>query len=62
MDIRREFDDYQHQEESLVEAGGTFSPFTFLCVVLLITSFGLIMLYSASTTRHSSTIFRITTF
>lgn len=48
MDIRREFDDYQHQEETLVEVGGNFSPFTFLCVVLLITSLGLIMLYSAS--------------
>jgi len=48
MDIRREFDDYQHQEETLVEVGGDFSPFTFLCVVLLITSLGLIMLYSAS--------------
>jgi len=48
MDIRREFDDYQQQTESLVEAGGNFSPFTFLCVVVLITGFGLIMLYSAS--------------
>ncbi len=48
MDIRREFDDWQQREEPLEEGGGNLSAFTFLCIVILITSLGLTMLYSAS--------------
>ncbi len=49
MDIRREFDDWRQNEEPLEEGGGrNLSAFTFLCLVILITSLGLIMLYSAS--------------
>lgn len=48
MDIRREFDDWQKNEEALVDVGGSLSAFTFLCIILLITTLGLIMLYSAS--------------
>ncbi len=48
MDIRRDFDDWQQTEAPLEEGGGTLSAFTFLCIVILITSLGLIMLYSAS--------------
>ena len=48
MDIRRDFDDWRQIEEPLEESGRNLSAFTFLCVVILITSLGLIMLYSAS--------------
>lgn len=48
MDIRREFDDWQKHEEALETMGGNLSAFTFLCLILLITTLGLIMLYSAS--------------
>ncbi|MFA6775129.1 MAG: putative peptidoglycan glycosyltransferase FtsW [Sphaerochaetaceae bacterium] len=49
MDRRRQFDDWNityTQQES--EDEGVNSAFTFLCIVLLLTGFGLIMLYSAS--------------
>ncbi len=48
MDVRREFDDWQNHEQSLEVVGGSLSAFTFLCIILLITTLGLIMLYSAS--------------
>jgi cell division protein FtsW len=48
MDIRRDFDDWRQKEEPLEEEGRNLSAFTFLCIVILITSLGLIMLYSAS--------------
>ncbi len=48
MDIRREFDDWQKQEQNVEMVGGNLSAFTFLCIVTLITGLGLIMLYSAS--------------
>ncbi|MGH0052184.1 MAG: FtsW/RodA/SpoVE family cell cycle protein [Sphaerochaetaceae bacterium] len=48
MDIRRDFDDWQQRETPLGEEAGNLSAFTFLCIVILITSLGLIMLYSAS--------------
>ncbi|MCI2097053.1 MAG: putative lipid II flippase FtsW [Sphaerochaeta sp.] len=51
MDRRRQFDDWNityQAEEVESEKEGTNSAFTFLCVLLLLTGFGLIMLYSAS--------------
>jgi cell division protein FtsW len=48
MDVRRDFDDWQQSEESSDVMGGSLSAFTFLCIILLITTLGLIMLYSAS--------------
>ncbi|MGE4585382.1 MAG: putative peptidoglycan glycosyltransferase FtsW [Sphaerochaeta sp.] len=47
MDIRSDFDDWQRQQ-TLEEEGGSLSAFTFLCIIILITALGLIMLYSAS--------------
>ncbi len=48
MDIRRDFDDWRQPGETVEETGGNLSAFTFLCIVIVITSLGLIMLYSAS--------------
>ena len=48
MDIRREFDDWQNHEQGLDVMGGSLSAFTFLCIIVLITTLGLVMLYSAS--------------
>ncbi|HPE92509.1 MAG: FtsW/RodA/SpoVE family cell cycle protein [Sphaerochaeta sp.] len=48
MDIRREFDDWQNHEQAMDVMGGSLSAFTFLCIIVLITTLGLVMLYSAS--------------
>ena len=48
MDIRREFDDWQKSEIREEPETGGHSAFTFLCLVVLLTALGLIMLYSAS--------------
>ncbi|MDT4762919.1 putative peptidoglycan glycosyltransferase FtsW [Sphaerochaeta sp. PS] len=52
MDRLRPFDDWEGQrgisQRTLTETGGNASAFTFLCVVLILTALGLIMLYSAS--------------
>ena len=52
MDMRHDFDDWNQKglvhEEVLSDTGGGASAFTFLCVVLILTSLGLVMLYSAS--------------
>lgn len=48
MDIRRKFDDWQNHEQAMDVMGGSLSAFTFLCIIVLITTLGLVMLYSAS--------------
>jgi len=52
MDMRHEFDDWNQKslthEELLGDSGGRASAFTFLCIVVILTSLGLVMLYSAS--------------
>ncbi len=48
MDIRREFDDWQNHEQAMDVMGGSLSAFTFICIIVLITTLGLVMLYSAS--------------
>lgn len=46
--MQNEYDDWQDIEQSTEPTRTTLVAFTFLCLVLLLTAFGLIMLYSAS--------------
>ena len=48
MDIRREFDDWQNHEQAMDVMGGSLSAFTFLCIIVLITTLGLVVPYGAS--------------
>lgn len=52
MDTRSQFDDWDEnlrpRAENLLDDGGTGSSFTFLCILVILTTLGLTMLYSAS--------------
>ncbi len=47
-DYGKDYDDFTLTDYSDKELSGSLSPFTFLCVVAVLTLFGLIMAYSAS--------------
>lgn len=51
----RSYDDITYKAgDNRVNASGSFSPFTFLCITLVLTLLGLVVLYSASYTKAIS--------